>query len=146
MGTDSLGADNPIYHLSHAVVLIALVRHLGMVRKGNTVAEHVSGMVHAPVPGTSRLLAPPQREIWRHDGLLSSIGYASPIPMCTRYDGMTIPGGSLSRSCTLECLYPGLRTCPVQCRRPTQHDMNGRWTICITNTRYNRPELFGGTR
>ena len=87
------------------------------------------------VPGTSRLPGPHQREIWRHDGLLSSIGYASPIPMCTRYDGMTIPGGSLSRSCILECLYPGLRTCPVQCRRPIQHGMNGRWTLCITNTR-----------
>ena len=83
--------DNPIYRLSHAVVLIALVRHLGMVRKGNTVAERVSEMVHAPVPGTSRLLAPPQREIWRHGGLLSSIGYATPVPMCTRYNGMTTP-------------------------------------------------------
>ena len=105
METDSLGAENPIYRLNHAVVLIALVRHLGMVRKGNTVAERVSEMAHAPVTGTSRLLALPQRETWRYDGLLSSIGYATPVPMCTRYNGMIAPDGSLSQSYTPSNVY-----------------------------------------
>ena len=106
--TDNRGAENPIYHLNHAVVLIALVRHLGMDRKGNTVVGRVSEMAHAPLTGTPHLLAPPQRETWRHDDLLSSIGYVTTAPMCTRYNGMMTPSESLSRSYTLGCLYLGL--------------------------------------
>ena len=60
MGTDSLGADNPIYRLNRAVVLIVLVRPLGMARKGNTVAERASRVVLAPAPDTSRHLGPLQ--------------------------------------------------------------------------------------
>ena len=46
MGMDNLGAESQIYLLHHAAVMIALARHLGMDRKGNTVVGHVSEMEH----------------------------------------------------------------------------------------------------
>ena len=60
METDNRGAENPIYHLHHAVVMIALVRHLGMDRKGNTVVGRVSEMEHVLLTDTSHHRAPPQ--------------------------------------------------------------------------------------
>ena len=49
MEMDNLGVGSQIYLLHHAVVMIALVRHLGMDRKGNTVVGRVSEMAHAPL-------------------------------------------------------------------------------------------------
>ena len=61
-----------------------------------------------------------------YDGLLLSIGYVTPVPMCTRYNGMMTPDESLSQSYTLECLYLGLRTCRAQCHRHIQQGTSGR--------------------
>ena len=58
METDNRGAENPIYHLHHAVVMIALVRHLGMDKKDNTVVERVREMEHVPRTDTSHRRAP----------------------------------------------------------------------------------------
>ena len=60
MGMDNLGAESQIYLLHHAAVMIALVQHLGMDRKGNTVVGRVSEMEHALLTDTSHHQAPPQ--------------------------------------------------------------------------------------
>ena len=53
MEMDSRGAGNQIYLLHRAVVMIALVRHLGMDKKDNTVVERVREMEHVPRTDTS---------------------------------------------------------------------------------------------
>ena len=127
METDNRGAENPTYHLHHAVVLIALVRHLGMVRKGNTVAERVNEMEHVPLIDTSHRQAPHRLATWYHGGLLLSVECVAAAPTCTQYIGMMIPDKSLSRNYTLECSYPGPETYHVRCRRHIQQDMSGHW-------------------
>ena len=126
METDNRGAGSPIYLLHHAAVLIALVRHLGMDRKGNTVVGRVSEMERVLLTDTSHHQAPPQQETWRHDDLLLSTECVTTAPLCTQCVGMMTPGKSLSRSYTLECLYLGLKICHAQCRRHIQQDTNGR--------------------
>ena len=61
MEMDSRGAGNQIYLLHRAVVMIALVRHLGMDRKDNTVVERVREMEHVPLSDTSHQKARPWR-------------------------------------------------------------------------------------
>ena len=47
-----------IYLLHHAAVMIALVQHLGMDKKDNTVVERVREMEHVPRTDTSRRREP----------------------------------------------------------------------------------------
>ena len=48
MEMDNRGAGNQIYLLHRAVVMIALVWHLGMDKKDNTVVERVREIEHVP--------------------------------------------------------------------------------------------------
>ena len=129
METDSLGADNPIYRLNHAVVLIALVWHLGMVRKGNTVAERVSEMVHAPVTGTSRLLAPPQRRTRnmaaRRFAVINRVRITDPYVYTVRWNDD--PGRIFITELHPRMFipWPENMPCPVPSSHPTRYE----WTL-----------------
>ena len=58
MEMDSLGAGNRICLLPRAVEMIAHVQRPGMDKRGNTVAERVNEMEHAPLIDTSHRQAP----------------------------------------------------------------------------------------
>ena len=66
MEMDNRGAGNQIYLLHRAVVMIALVRHLGMDKKDNTVVERVREMEHVPRTDTSHRQAPHRLITWYH--------------------------------------------------------------------------------
>ena len=127
-GTDSRGADSPMCHSNRAYAPIALVQPLGTAREASIVAGRVSKSVHAPARDTSRRLVPLQWATWRRGVLLLSAGYATLAPTCTWCSGMMILVETFSRSCILGCSSRGLRTCRVQCRRPTPQGTNGHWT------------------
>ena len=67
MEMDNRGAGNQIYLLHRAVVMIALVRHLGMDKKDNTVVGRVREMEHVLRTDTSHRQVPLQRITWCHD-------------------------------------------------------------------------------
>ena len=123
------GAGSQIYPLHRAVGMIALVRHLGMGKKDNTVVGRVKGMERVLQIGTSHLQVLLRRETWYHDDLWSLGGYVATAPLCTQYAGMMILGKPLSRSYILGCSYHGQRIYHAQCRRRILRDTNGRWTL-----------------
>ena len=123
------GAGSQIYLLHRAVGMIALVRHLGMDKKDNTVVGRVKEMEHVLQTDTSHLQVPLRRITWYHGDLWSLEGYVAAAPLCTRYAGMMILGKSLSQSYILECSYHGLRIYHARCRRRILRGTSGRWTL-----------------
>ena len=128
------GAGSQIYPLHRAVGMIALVRHLGMGKKDNTVVGRVKGMERVLQIGTSHLQVLLRRETWYHDDLWSLGGYVATAPLCTQYAGMMILGKPLSRSYILGCSYHGRRIYHAQCRRRILRDTSGRWTLQARRT------------